>query len=57
MSNAAIHMPLLKKLLRSPKGYELAMITNHLEDVRLSQALTIFGTQTSYFKTLYPQPR
>ncbi|WP_267383587.1 protochlorophyllide reductase [Cyanobacterium sp. uoEpiScrs1] len=30
LCNAAIYMPLLKKPLRSPEGYELTMATNHL---------------------------
>ncbi|MDJ0661946.1 MAG: protochlorophyllide reductase [Crocosphaera sp.] len=58
--NAAIYMPLLKKPLRSPEGYELSMTTNHLghfllcnlmlEDLKNSSApnkrMVILGTVT-----------
>lgn len=58
--NAAIYMPLIKEPLRSPEGYELTMMTNHLghfllcnlmlEDLKNSPAedkrLVILGTVT-----------
>jgi len=58
--NAAIYMPLLKRPLRSPEGYELTVATNHLghfllcnlmlEDLKNSPAadkrLVILGTVT-----------
>lgn len=58
--NAAIYMPLIKKPLRSPEGYELTVATNHLghfllcnlmlEDLKNSSAseprLVILGTVT-----------
>jgi protochlorophyllide reductase len=56
--NAAIYMPLIKKPLRSPEGYELTVATNHLshfllcnlmlEDLKQSSdpRLVILGTVT-----------
>lgn len=64
--NAAIYMPLLKKPLRSPEGYELSVATNHLghfllanlmlEDLKKStfadRRLVILGTVTHNPKEL-----